>query len=300
MNTVSAFYFDTVVTITADASEALLREALSRCSHFNKLLSKTAEGSDVWELNHAVGQWVEVSGHTAQVVQAALEVGSASGGAFNIALAPLVALWNVRSASPRVPGEGEIALALERADFTRIEACGRRIRMPAGMMIDLGGIAKGYIADQVADWLRAAGVTSALLNFGGNVVTVGRKPDGSAWKVGLQMPDGEASEFFAVVESADSTVVTSGVYDRGFMLDGRRYHHILDPRTGRPVQNGIAGVSVVGTGSMLADAAATALLVLGREAGAGFAGRYCLETVYRMDGGSVSCSEGLPIAVVRR
>jgi thiamine biosynthesis lipoprotein len=247
LNSVQGFFFDTLNSISALADKVVLKQALQLCSFYNDLLSKTVAGSDVWRINHAGGQPLTVSEHTARLLEVALELGKASGGALNIALEPLIALWNVGAENPRIPTDAEINQALAATDFSSIELDGCTVRAPQGMRIDLGGIAKGYICDRIADSLRQQDVECALLNFGGNVVTVGTRPDGKPWRVGLQLPEGETgADFFAVVESVNGTVVTSGVYERGFDRGGRRYHHLLDPRSGYPVDNGVLSVTAVG------------------------------------------------------
>ncbi len=139
-------------------------------------------------------------------------------------------------------------------------------------------------------------MTSALLNFGGNVVTIGRRADGEPWSVGIQTPGGKAlQDYWAAIECADGTVVTSGIYERGFALRGIRYHHILDPRTGWPVQNGLLSVTVLTKSSLLADALTTALFVLGPEKGMDLAQRYGVSAVYLERSGKVIYTEGMPI-----
>ena len=137
--------------------------------------------------------------------------------------------------------------------------------MNNGAQIDLGGIAKGYIADRVAAYLREQGVTSACINMGGNVVTIGTKPDGGLWTVGIRDPKGTPDQSEEVLSLSDSAVVTSGNYERFFEIDGIRYHHILNPDTGMPVSNGLASVTIIGTRSDLCDALSTACFVLGEE-----------------------------------
>jgi thiamine biosynthesis lipoprotein len=134
-------------------------------------------------------------------------------------------------------------------------------------MIDLGGIAKGYIADAVKDYLEDRGVKSAVLSFGGNIVTIGLKPDGSPWKVGIQDIDKPTGEYMLVALNFGGSTVTSGIYERGFEANGVYYHHILDPGTGWPVQNELASVTIFSDSSMWGDALATAAFSLGTEAG---------------------------------
>ena len=134
-------------------------------------------------------------------------------------------------------------------------------------MIDLGGIAKGWIADAVKHYLEGRGVESAILSFGGNIVAIGMKPDGSAWKVGIQDIDRPTGEYMLVAQNFGGSTVTSGIYERGFELDGTYYHHILDAKTGWPVQNELASVTILSDSSMWGDALATAAFALGTREG---------------------------------
>jgi thiamine biosynthesis lipoprotein len=300
LNTVEGFYFDTRNIISAYAELETINPVMQRCSYYNDLLSKTVPGSDVWKINHAGGEPVQVSAHTLQILQTAASVSEASQGAFNIAIGQAVSLWRFKDQQPRLPDPQALADAVARADYRKIELDGDLVRVPADMQIDLGGIAKGYIADCIADELRELGVTSALLNFGGNVITIGGKPDGSAWQVGLQTPAGKrGADFWAAVPSRDSTVVTSGMYERGFDIDGVRYHHILDPRTGWPIQNGLLTVTACTKSSLLADVLTTAIFVLGAEAGMQLANQFGVQAVLLFKDGKVTYSSGLDIVFVR-
>ena len=157
-----------------------------------------------------------------------------------------------------------------------------------GAQLDLGGIAKGYIADRVAEYLRDAGVTSACINMGGNVIALGTKLDGSLWTVGIRDPNGSPSDSAAVLELSDRAAVTSGIYERGFDLDGVRYHHLLDPNTGWPVQNGLASVTVIGEQSDLCDALSTACFVLGEENSRPLIARYGVRAIFLYTDGTRS------------
>jgi FAD:protein FMN transferase len=297
--TVQGAYFDTVNTITAWCSKSILNEAIAQCQIYNDLLSKTVPGSDVWRVNHADGETVTVSEKTMEILKTAQVVSEASGGAFNIAVGPAVALWHFTDGTAVLPDENELAAAIARADCSRIRLEGNTVTVPPDLQIDLGGIAKGYIADQIADYLRERGVKNAKLNFGGNVVTVGSKPDGSPWRIGLQNPLGKRSEdFWAVVESHDSTVVTSGVYERGFELNGKWYHHILDPRTGWPVQNDLLTVTACTKSSLLADALTTAMFVMGPAEGAQLAIKFGVHAVFLEKNNRVTYTKGLNITFV--
>ncbi len=275
MNSISGFYFDTYNTITASCSEEILSRCMEECSRYEHLLSKTLSSSDVWLLNHAEGQPVTVNKETAQLLECSLKLYRASNGSFNIAVGPLMELWDFRAKHPRIPTEHQITLTKSLCTPEQIEVDGLSVRIPAYMRIDLGGIAKGYIADRIGDLLRDHGVVHGLLNFGGNIVVIGPKEDGSPWRIGLQSPGGTwGKDYWAVTELTRGTVVTSAVSERGFDLDGHRYHHVLDPRTGWPVENGLVSVTVVGNNSMLADGLSTALLVLGSEDGLALVQQY--------------------------
>ena len=300
MNQVSGDYFDTFNTITAPASVELLQRAMDECIYYNKLLSKTVPGSDVWRINHNQGKPVEVSDHTRRILEMALEMNRSSDGAFNIAVGPAVALWHFTDGTAVLPDRDQLKAAIARADCSRIVLDGNTVFVPDDVEIDLGGIAKGYICDCVADYLRANGVASALLNFGGNVVTIGNRPDGKPWTIGLQRPSGErGKEFWAAVKSCDNTLVTSGIYERSFTLNGVTYHHILDPRTGWPVQNHILTVTAITKSSLLADAITTALFVLGPEKGLSLAEKYGVSAVYLRDDGKVFYDPKLDIVFVK-
>jgi FAD:protein FMN transferase len=297
--TAQGVYFDTINTIRAWCSESVLVEAMAECRKYNDLLSKAVHGSDVWRVNHAEGTAVTVNEKTMAILRLAQEVNEASAGAFNIAVGPAVALWHFTDGSTIVPDAKALSDAAACADCTRMRLAGNSVRMPPEMQIDLGGIAKGYIADEIANFLRERGVKHAMLNFGGNVVTVGSKPDGSAWKVGLQNPLGKRGEdFWAFVESQDSAVVTSGIYERGFAENGNWYHHILDPRTGWPVENNLLTVTACTKSSMLADALTTAMFVMGPVEGSQLAGTFGAHAVFLEKNNRVTYTKGLNVTFV--
>ena len=262
------FYLDTVVTLTAYVEDdQLLKDALEECGRYERLLSRTIEGSDVWKINHAQGQPVEVSGDTLAILDCARQVSALSGGMFDVTIAPVSTLWDFKSEKKAVPDADVIAEAASRVDISKMTIEGNRVTLPEGMMIDLGGIAKGYIADAVKGYLEDRGVKSAILSFGGNIVAIGMKPDGSPWRVGIQDIDRPTGEYMLVARNFGGSTVTSGIYERGFDLDGVRYHHILDPNTGWPIQNELASVTIFSQSSMWGDALATSAFALGTEAG---------------------------------
>lgn len=264
------FYFDTVVTITVYSDDENILSGLEEeCLRYENMLSKTVEGSDVWNINHANGQRVKVNEETRQLILKALEFSELSDGRFDITVEPCVALWDFTSEDRGVlPDADELAAAAEKVDWTKVDVNHEGVKIPAGMSIDLGAIAKGYISDRIADYFIEKGVESALLNVGGNVRTVGSKPDGSDWRIGIQDPEGVRDQSIVGVASlSNNAVVTSGIYERGFVLDDVVYHHILDPETGWSVQNELAGVSIVAEEACTADALSTTVFAMGIEEG---------------------------------
>lgn len=298
MSSVKGFHFNTICEISAQADESLLEEALSLCPVFERLMSRFIEGSDVWNLNHAEGLPVQVSEHTLEVLKCADALSSASEGAFNIAIGAASKLWRFTDAEPVIPTSEQLEKAIfELRNFSiRFKDAG--VIIPAGATIDLGGVAKGYACDRVADQLRERGVTNGILNFGGNVVTIGTHPEGRPWKVGLQTPNAKRNEStFAAVESVDSAVVTSGIYERCFTRNGTIYHHILDPRTGRPASTDIVSATVLSSDSMLADALATAILVLGSSLGLQLAKDYGVQTALLTTNNQLTYSAAMPLTL---
>ena len=226
------FYLDTVITLSAYTEDVqALKDALEECGRYEQILSRTVEGSDVWRINHANGAPVEVSDDTAAILRCALDMAAAL------------------------------------VDWTRLTLDGNTVTLPEGMMIDLGGIAKGYIADRVKAYLEKRGIRHAILSFGGNVVAIGRKPDGSDWTVGIQDISGAQGAYMLKARNTGGSTVTSGIYERGFDLDGVRYHHLLSAETGWPVQNSLASVTIFSESSMEGDALSTAAFVLGETDG---------------------------------
>lgn len=267
------FYFDTVTTINIYTNDdKLLSDVEEECLRYERLLSKTVEGSDVWNINHANGQRVAVSEETRALIMMALGYSRQSGGRFDITVEPCVALWDFTGEGMGIlPNAGELAAAAEKVDWTQVDVNEDGVMIPAGMSIDLGAIAKGYISDMIAKFLMDRGVTSGYLNVGGNVRAIGSKPDGSPWRIGIQDPEGARDQsIVGVVTLSGDSVVTSGIYERGFVVDGVCYHHILDPETGWPVQNELAGISIVTENACMADALSTTVFTMGLEEGTAF------------------------------
>lgn len=263
----TAFLLDTTVTISLYQPQdpAVLDGCIQRIQRYEQLFSRTVAQSDIGRLNVAGGQPVTVSADTAALLQAGIRYSELSGGAFDCTIAPAAACWDFTAEPPQLPDAAALANAAEQVDYRRIRVEGTQVQLDgAQTQVDLGGIAKGYIADRLRDYLLEQGVESALINLGGNVLAVGQK-DKTPWKIGIRDPLGDG--LAAVITLKEGSVVTSGAYERGFTLDGVRYHHILDPETGWPVNNGLASVTIVSAQSVDGDALSTACFVLGLEKG---------------------------------
>ena len=253
------------ITIYDPPEPELIAAAMELCAEYEALFSITIEGSDVWRINHAGGAPVTVAPETAAVIMDGLHYGEISGGMFDITIGRVSTLWDF-SGGGTIPGESELADALETVDYRQVSVTGNTVRLAhPGAWIDLGGIAKGYIADQIAGFLTGQGVRAAVIDLGGNVVTIGEKPDGSPWRIGVRDPSGEYDRRLGILETGAASVVTSGIYERKFEREGAIYHHILDPRTGMPVRTDLVSATVLTDDSMTGDILSTVMLLLGVE-----------------------------------
>lgn len=263
-----ALYFDTVISLkffAGENGEELMEHCLEMCEDMEKTFSRTRGDSELYQINHRIENTVEVSAEIAELVSLGLEYYEKSGGKFDITVAPLSDLWDFKSENAKVPPSKDIEAALEKVDASKVHVDGKVLTFDGDdTMIDLGALVKGYAADKLREYLTENGVESGIINLGGNVLTIGGKPDGAgAWRIGIQKPFDSLSSTIAVVEVENQTVVSSGIYERYFEQDGVLYHHILDPDSGYPIQNDIWGVSVICESSLLGDVLSTTCLTLG-------------------------------------
>lgn len=273
----SGFALDTAITITLydQADISLLEDCFERIRTYESLFSRTKADSDIGRLNAAGGETVTVSADTASLLRLGLHFSKLTGGAFDVTIAPVSDLWDFSAKKPAVPDQEDLTAAAAAVGYAGLSVTENSARLASPeMAVDLGGIAKGYIADRLAAYLREAGVGSALLNLGGNIYALGQK-EGTDWTIGIQDPD-DPGEIAATLAVSDCAVITSGSYERCFEQDGVRYHHILDPATGWPVQNGLVSVTVVSKEAAKGDALSTACFVLGKDRG--------LELIESLDG----------------
>ena len=273
-------------TITLFDSENLfvIEKVIERVNEIDDRMSVFKEDSDISLISRNAGAgFQKVHEETFELIKKAIEFGELSKGIFDVTMGPVIDLWGINRKKDYIPSKTEIQGALQLVSYNDImldkDNCAVALKK-TGQSIDLGGIAKGYAADEAKRILSENGIKSAIINFGGNIVTVGRKPDGQEWKIGIQNPLAPTGEYLGVLTTTDKTVVTSGSNERFFIKDGIRYHHIIHPYTGRPAQNDLLSVTAVGTSSMDVDAITTALFILGPEKSMELLSKMNMEAVF--------------------
>lgn len=262
----SLFAMNTYMTITAYGENA--QDALDKSTQViqkvESLWSVTDGGSEIYQANHSGGQSISVSKETADILAFALDMARKTNGALEPTIYPVLAAWGFTTDSKQVPSQEQVDALLKQVDYTQIQLDGTALTVPEGMQLDLGAVGKGYAADLVTDVLREYGVTSALINLGGNLQAIGFRPDGSDWRLGIRAP--WESGNLGVLEISDAAVVTSGGYENYFEdNDGHIYWHILDPTTGYPADSGLQSITIIGQEGKLCDALSTSLFVMGPE-----------------------------------
>ena len=270
------FVLGTVCTVRLleGGSKAMLDEAFSRLRTIEDHMSANRDDTEISQVNAMAGKTpVKVSEDTFYVISKALEYARLTNGAFDPSVGPLVKLWNIGNGGEKVPPTEKILAAKALVDWRQVvlDATTRTVFLKKpGMALDLGAIAKGYAADEIEKILLNHKVNAAVIDLGGNVFVFGSKKDKSPWRIGIQNPESERGEYLGIVTGGQMTVVTSGVYERYFIENGKWYHHIMSTQTGFPVDNDLISVSIVSKSSIDADALSTVLFVLGIEKGIEF------------------------------
>lgn len=234
----SRFLLNTVVEITIYDRDPknLVNELFKEIQTMEDRYSRYVPDSEISKINNNPGTAVNVSEDTLELIEQSLFFSTISDGLFDISIGPLVDIWGINQENPKVPSQAEIDSAKEKIDFRKISLNkeNRTVSVADGMSIDTGGIAKGFITDRLMSILREKNIDSALLNLGGNLYLHGTKPDGSLWNVGIRNPYGLQGDYIGIVSVKDISIVTSGIYERYFEEDGKRYHHILNPKNRLP------------------------------------------------------------------
>ena len=261
------FALDTLITVTyyRGADRAAVLAALDLCREYELVFSRTDPASELYRLN-AAGS-MAVSPALRAVLTLALDACEKSGGRYDVTMGAVSALYDFGGEAHR-PDAAALAEALSHVGWENVRIEGDRVTLadPAAA-IDLGSVAKGWIADRMKELLVSRGAAHAIISLGGNILTLGGRPDGKDFQVGIQYPETDSTALAATVLTRDGSVVTSGVYERFFIEDGVTYSHLLDPATGLPLQNGLLAVSVIGPCSAQCDALSTLLFALGADEG---------------------------------
>lgn len=261
------FAMDTLMSFTVygDNAEKALSEAEKEIKQLEKLFSVTDENSTVSKINASNGKEITVTDDILIPLSVAKEINSASGGALNITTLPLTKAWGFLSKEYRIPDNSELELLLQKVNMQNVITDEKTVTCKDGTMIDLGSVAKGYASQKITEILSSYGITSAIISLGGNVQTLGTKPDGSLWNIVIADPQNSDTETVGSLHIGQSAVVTSGAYQRFFEKDGKKYHHILNPETGYPSDSDVLSVTVICSDGTYADGLSTALFVMGSE-----------------------------------
>ncbi|MDR2427001.1 MAG: FAD:protein FMN transferase [Endomicrobium sp.] len=290
------------LTIYTDApDEQILDESENIVKHLESLFSTMRQDSDISRINIAAGLWCTVHTDTDEILQKAIYFAQKTDGAYEPAIFSLVRLWDIKSKIGKketltIPNEKSIREVLCKCDWHNIETDGnKRYRMLNGAEIDLGAAAKGFTSEKICKFFSLKNINSAMVSLGNSSIAfMGTKPDGSLWKAGLKVPGALGNEYFAVVSLKDKFLSVSGGYERYFVKDGKRYHHIFDKKTGYPTESGLESVTVISDDAALSEAYSTALFVMGPETALDFYKQNDgFEAVFVTSSKHVYCTDGL-------
>lgn len=261
------FAMDTYMEVDAygDNGEKAVAKAEKEVNKLDSILSTGKSTSEISKLNKNKKQ--VVSADTMSLIKESVKISKETNSAFNPTIYPLMELWGFTTKNYYVPKDNEIKTLLNHMDIDNIKIDESKNEVSfkdSNMKIDLGAIAKGYTSSKIIDIFKENNIKSGMVTLGGNVQVLGKKPDDSLWKVGIQNPIGE-DEYLGVLQTSDKAVITSGGYERNFTKNGKTYHHILDPSNGYPANNGLTSVTIISSDGTLADALSTSLFVMGKD-----------------------------------
>lgn len=279
----SEIVMDTFVTLTAYGQNAkkAVEDGFTRIEEIDRMASATNPTSDIYKINKAAGiDYVEVHPEIIKMIQTSLQYSKLSNGAFDISVGPLIQLWGIGTDQERIPTEEEIQSVLSLVNYTNIlvkENENSVMLLKQGMGLELGAVAKGFACDEVRKIFETYHIKDALINLGSSSIdTMGKNEEKKSWGIGIKHPrDKNTDQYLAIIKTSNEALSTSGDYERYFIKDQKRYHHILDPKTGYPADNGIMSTSIVidhsiPDNAMLSDILSTVAFVLGKEEGIHF------------------------------
>jgi len=289
------------ITVAADSAETgrhAIERGMTELRRLDSLMSLYKEDSEISRINRAAGaKPVPVSSETVDAVEQALEVGRLTRGAFDATVGPLVVLWQMRLKEGRVPTDAEIANVLPLVNYRNVVVDRKTSTVflrKRGMILDVGGSAKGYAADRVRELFLQSGVQNAVIAVAGDIWALGSREDGNPWRIGVQHPR-DKNRVLTVLELRDRYISTSGDYERFVIQGKKRYHHIIDPRTGKPAE-GIMAVTLVGDRGAVIDPLTTALFILGKQEGMRLVEKLGAEAIFIDSDGNVTTTKGITLA----
>ena len=268
----SGLYFDTIVTVDlygapSDEADAIADHCMDICSRYENLFNKNIPSSDIAKINSGSGVPVSVDHDTAELIDRSLYYCKLSNGSFDITVNPVSELWDFHEGAQTIPDKSDLMRSCDLVDYTKVVADTVNdtvtLNSPGGS-VDVGAAAKGYIADRIAEYLKSTPISGAIINMGGDMRLIGTKPDNTLFSIGITDPFGSKSPSLALYLS-DISVATSGLYERSFISDGRRYHHILDTKTGMSAETDIESVTVITEDSLDSDCLCTVCILYGYE-----------------------------------
>ena len=280
-------------TAYGERGEEAVEAAVQEVERLDALLSTGIAESEVSRIN-ASGEG-DLSEDTEKILSEGLTIWKQTGGLFDVTIYPLMQLWGFPTGNYHVPTKEELKQTTSLVDSSKVILDGNHVTLGEKQKMDLGGIAKGYTSNRIMEIFQEYGVTSAMVSLGGNVQTLGKKPDGTDWQVGIQNPDNVQGDLLGAVAVQDQAVITSGGYERYFEENGQTYIHILDPRTGCPAESGLASVTIVSSNGMLADALSTSLYIMGLDEAEAYWRIYAdeFDMILMTDDGTVYVTEGI-------
>ena len=267
----SGVYFDTIISVTLYGSgraeaDNILEECMTLCEHYEKLFNPNISTSDIAKINSSGPDPVHVDSDTIKCIREALKYSEISNGRFDITIKPVSDLWDFHESPGVIPSQKQLAKATVLVDYSKItiDPVNNTVSLPAGYSIELGAAAKGYIAGKIKEYLSEQSIAGAIINIGGDICLLGSKPDGSGFNIGINDPFYEGETAMTLVLK-DTSVATSGTYERCFTVDGKKYHHILDPKTGYPVKTDVLSVTVISKNALDSDCLCTLCVIEGAE-----------------------------------
>lgn len=278
----SGFYFDTIITVTlyGTNSEDPIDDCFALAKKYEDMFSNTIDTSEISQINQNAGSYVTVSNETLELIQDGIHYCELSNGSFDITIGKLSDMWNFSEIAENLqsdknetdasvlPLDTDIASAVSHINYKNIQINGNQVMLTdPDCELDLGGIAKGYIADRMREYLNEQGYHSGFINLGGNVLTLGEKSNSEKYKIGIQKPFDKTGNSIGVVQVKDKSVVSSGVYERYYRIGDKLYHHILNPKTGYPYENNLYEVTIISDKSVDGDGLSTTCFALGLEKG---------------------------------